>query len=125
MIRPFALAALAAALALPNLAQAAGDPAHGGVLFKQRCAVCHVSAEGAAATSAPNLFGVVGRKAGTAAGFHYSTAMTAYGQAWGASNLDSFLAAPSKLVPGTRMYINVAKPEDRADLIAYLSSLKK
>ena len=117
-------AAVAAALALPALAHAAGDAAKGSALFKQRCGVCHVSTDGARATIAPNLFGVVGRKAGSTS-FSYSEALKSSGLVWTPSELDSFLAAPTKTVSGTRMTINMPAAPDRADLIAYLSSLKR
>ncbi|HEY2658643.1 MAG TPA: c-type cytochrome [Caulobacteraceae bacterium] len=125
MIRRSNLLTLVAALAAPALAHAAGDPAKGATVFKQRCGVCHVSAAGAAATMGPNLFGVVGRKAGSTAGFTYSDAIKASGLTWSATELDSFLTAPNKKVPGTRMFINVTNPADRADLIAFLATLKK
>lgn len=124
MIRRLPFAALLAALALPALAHAAGDPAKGATLFKQRCAVCHVDAAGAATTVGPNLFGVVGRKAASTS-FNYSDALKSSGLTWSATEIDSFITAPNKKVPGTRMFINVTNPADRADLIAFLSTLKK
>ncbi len=124
MIRRSTLA-LIAALALPAAAHADGDPAKGAILFKQRCAVCHVAAPGAASTVGPNLFGVVGRKAASAPGFNYSDALKASGLTWSAAEIDSFITAPNKKVPGTRMFISVPSPADRADITAFLASLKK
>ena len=123
MLRNISLA-LVAALALPGLAFAAGDPAKGATLFKQRCGVCHVNTADATPTAAPNLFGVVGRKAASTS-FNYSDALKASGLKWTPADLDSFLTGPNKKVQGTRMVINVSNPTDRADLIAYLSTLKK
>ncbi len=124
MLRRTALPILIAALALPAMAQAAGDAAKGATLFKQRCSMCHVSAAGAAPIAAPNLFGVAGRKAASTS-FNYSDALKASGLTWTAANLDAFLAAPNKKVPGTRMVISVPAEQDRADIVAYLSTLKK
>ena len=112
------------ALAVASLgagpAGAAGDAEHGKTLFSL-CITCH------AATSqnkvGPGLAGVVGRQAGTAAGFRYSKALVGYGKVWDERTLDSYLAAPSKLVPGTSMTINVPSATDRADIIAYLKTL--
>jgi cytochrome c len=73
---------------------------------------------------APNLYGVVGRKAASTA-FGYSAALKASGLTWDPATLDRFLTSPMKLVPGTRMLIPVSDPKQRADLIAYLGSLKK
>jgi cytochrome c len=116
-----ALAALAATPAL-----AAGDPAHGKQLFQNRCGACHAGApDDGGGESAPNLNGVVGRKAGSLPGFGYTPALKAYGQTWTPDLLQTFLAGPSKLVPGTAMPIAVPKAQDRADLVAYLGTLKK
>ncbi len=110
----------------PALAQSAapplaGDAAKGKTRFTQVCAACH----GAKSTPvAPALVGVHGRKAGTAAGFTYSKGMTASGIVWDDAKLDVYLAAPTKLITGGKMAINVPKPADRADVIAYLKTLK-
>ena len=125
MIRPATLAVLAAALALPSLAHAAGDATKGAALFKQRCAACHVSEAGATPMAGPNLFGVVKRKAASTSFANYSDALKASGLTWTPAEIDAFLTAPNKKVPGTRMVISVPAPADRADLVAYLSTLKK
>ena len=65
--------------------------------------------------------GVIGRKAGLAPGFSYSDQMTASGVVWSAETLDKFLLRPSDFIPGTRMvFVGLRKPEDRANVIAYL-----
>ena len=51
----------------------------------------------------PNLVGVVGRTAGTLAGFNYSPALKASKLKWDEKALDEYLAAPTKKVPGSRM----------------------
>jgi len=85
--------------------------------------MCHVTTSGQKAGLGPNLSGLVGRKAAST-DFLYSPALKASGLKWDKANLDTFLAAPSKLVPGTRMAISVANPAERAALVAYLASLK-
>ena len=112
-------AALALGLAAPAaLAQA--DP--GEAPFKQRCQSCHtVAPGGASGPLAPNLRGVVGRKAAGSTYKTYSPALKASKLVWTAANLDKYLAAPGKLVPGTRMVIAVSDPAQRALLIAYMA----
>ena len=115
--------ALLAGLTLPLAAAAnpAGNVAAGGALFKQRCAACHTVAAGQPGLLAPNLGGVVGRKAAST-GFSYSPALKASGLTWTPAEIDRFLQGPGKLVPGTRMVISIADAQQRADVIAYLGS---
>lgn len=114
---------LAAMAAGAPAAHAAGDAAAGKDVFG-RCAICHAIEPGRVKLG-PSLFGVVGRKAGSAEGYSYSEAMQNYGQVWTEANLDSFLSGPQKAVPHTKMsYPGVADATDRANLIAYLATLK-
>jgi cytochrome c len=71
----------------------------------------------------PNLSRVAGRKAASSE-FTYSTALKASGLKWDKPTLDRFLTAPMKAVPGTRMVISIPDAKQRADIVAYLSSLK-
>jgi cytochrome c len=117
-----ALAVGLASLAGAALAQPAGDAARGANVYEDRCSGCHVlqgMGEG------PPLAGVVGRKAGSVAGFPYTDAIKASGLTWTAANLDRFLTGPGKLVPGTAMQITLPADADRRNLIAYLISLKR
>jgi cytochrome c len=111
---------LAATTAGPSWAQ---DTAAGEAIFKTRCQSCHTAAPGGAPGVGPNLSGLVGRKAASTA-FSYSSALKASGLTWDRKTLDAFLTAPSQLVPGTRMVISVPDGKQRADLIAYLATLK-
>ena len=113
-----------AALAVSGVAHAAGDPVKGKALFSAQCSLCHsaTTEEGAA----PSLLGVVGRKAAGDPGFPaYTKALKASGLTWTAATLDTFLSGPTKLVPGTAMPITLAKPLDRANVVAYLATLKR
>jgi len=86
-----------------------------------RCAVCHTAQKGAPSRIGPNLFGVVGRKAGTLAGYEYTDAMKNSGFTWDEATLDKYLTNPRKAVPGTRMvFVGLPKEPDRLDVIAYL-----
>jgi len=101
----------------------AGDAANGAKLFAQ-CKICH-SVEPGKNGLGPSLHDVVGRKAGTEAGFTYSPAMKNSGLTWTDAELSEYLRAPMKLVPGTKMaFAGIANDKDRADVIAYLDTLK-
>jgi cytochrome c len=106
-------------------AQAAGDAAKGKLLFSQQCMLCHSDVAGKEG-AAPSLFGVVGRTAASDPGFtNYTAALKASKLTWTRPNLNKFLSGPGDLVPGTAMPINLASPADRANVIAYLATLKK
>jgi cytochrome c len=108
---------------LPMIAAKAAPAADGGALFKQRCAICHASKAGAPSSLGPNLAGVTGRKAG-ATKFAYSSALKASKIDWNKPNLDRYLAGPTKMVPGTRMVINVSDAAQRAAIISHLATLR-
>jgi cytochrome c len=105
-------------------ADPAGNAARGSALFS-RCYICHSNTKGAANRVGPNLFGVVGRKAGAYPGFVYSPAMKKAGFVWTVPKLEAYLADPQKLVPGNEMPIaGITDPQQRADIAAYLATLK-
>jgi cytochrome c oxidase assembly protein subunit 11 len=99
-------------------ASAAPDPVRGKRLFAERCAVCHALRRN---KIGPLLGRVVGRKAGTVAGYPYSRALEAAGLTWSAANLDKWLAGPRKFVPGTLMPVKILEAPTRRDIIAYLA----
>lgn len=122
--RVWAMAAAGVTLALATGGRAAAaDAGHGGQLYAAQCAMCH-GAAGAGGPAGPALAGVVGRKAASAAFPSYSPALKKTGWVWTVAKLDSYLANPQGVAPGTSMPIAVAKPADRADVLAYLSGLK-
>jgi len=113
---------LAALLALPLAAARAQDAAAGGMSFQQ-CGECH--SPGASNGAGPGLKGIIGRRAGSHDGFAYSGALKASGITWDAKTLDAFLAHPATAVPGNAMaFPGIDDAKDRADLIAYLATLK-
>jgi cytochrome c len=72
----------------------------------------------------PNLFGVVGRQAGGAAGFKYSAAFIAGsgGIVWDEGTLDRWLADPQSIIPGAVMLYKQADPDRRRLVIEYLKT---
>ncbi|MBB6123667.1 c-type cytochrome [Sphingobium subterraneum] len=107
----------------PTAAYAGGDAVKGKTVFA-RCAICHGVKTGEVKLG-PTLFKVVGRKAGTVPAFQYSAAMKASKATWDAKTLDAYVTNPMKYIPGTRMaFAGVPQPADRANLIAYLATLK-
>ncbi|CUJ06128.1 c-type cytochrome [Cognatishimia activa] len=102
---------------------AAADLGKGEKVFG-KCKACHKLEDGANGTG-PHLFNVVDRAVGVQDGFAYSGAMVAVAETWSAENLDGFLASPKKFAPGTKMgFGGLKKPADRANLIAYLATIK-
>ncbi len=67
---------------------------------------------------------MVGRTAGTQKGFDYSDGLAKSALVLTPATLDQFLSGPAALVPGSTMGVKVAQPEVRADIIAYLATLK-
>jgi cytochrome c len=116
------LALLLFALAVTR---AAADPARGERVF-QRCYACHSVAAGEEERlPGPSLRCVLGRRAGTLAGFEFSPAMAEAGAAralvWTRASLDALLVDPQSVVPGTTMWIlSLSVAEDRRDVIDYL-----
>lgn len=121
------LAVTALVLSAGTQAFADGDATKGAAIFK-RCATCHTVEKDGANKQGPNLHGLFGRKAGTLASFadKYSDAMKAKGVVWNDDTLDQYLADPKGFVPKNKMiFVGVKKPDERADVIAYLKQATK
>lgn len=105
---------------------ASADAAKGEKVIK-KCAACHTFEQGGANKVGPNLYDIVNRHPGSHEGFKYSSGMSEYGTAnaeWTFDKLDHFLTKPKDVVAGTSMgFAGLKKPEDRANLLAYLRSL--
>ena len=106
---------------------ASADPAAGQAVEK-RCAACHTIDKGGANKVGPNLWDIVNRPIASHEGFSYSGAMKEFSQdgsvAWDYEHLNQYLLSPKGLVRGTAMaFAGLKKPEDRANLIAFLRTL--
>ena len=124
MKNSFKLAAIASTLLLAGPAFAEGDAAKGEKVFVA-CKACHEVDKGVNKVG-PTLKGVVGRKVASLPDYKYSEAMTAKGAegaVWDEATLAIYLPNPKAFVPKTKMaFAGVKKPEQVADLIAYLKA---
>jgi cytochrome c len=90
------------------------------------CSVCHSVQKTGGPTEGPNLLGVVGRKAASEPEFtKYSPALKASKLTWSKKTLNKFLMNPGEMVPGTFMPIQIPDDKTRADVVAYLATLKQ
>ena len=121
-IFPSSIVAIAAPLSVALLSSPAGanDVGKGRSLFDRRCTGCHRLDD---IRSGPRLRGVVGRAAGSDAGFPYSDALKASRITWSEATLDRWLANPDALVPDNDMAFRVSDATERAQIIAYLKSV--
>lgn len=117
--------AAAEAVAEPVLALLAKADVEKGKGIAKACAACHSFGKGEAARVGPNLYGIIGNRHAHAEGFAYSDAMQAlHDKTWDYAELNMFLWNPKKHIPGTKMvFAGLKKPEQRADVIAFLRSL--
>ena len=96
----------------------------GDLLFRNICGICHTLQPGQNRLG-PSLAGIVGRKAGTVAGFDYSEANKNSNVVWDDAQLDQYLSNPKQFMPGTKMiYPGMKGAEQRKALIAYLRDAK-
>ena len=119
---------IAAAVMAPAICAAASKPdiENGKATFNTMCSVCHSVQKTGGPAEGPNLLGVVGRKAGSEPGFtKYSPALKASNLTWSKQTLNKFLMNPGEMVPGTFMPIEIPDDKTRADVVAYLATLKK
>ena len=105
------------------LAFAGGSAVTGKLAFEQDCSVCHSVTPGKVKVG-PSLAGVIGRVAGSAAGYRYSDAMKASSVTWTAATLNTYLTGPTKMIPNVKMSFP-GEPDQgtRQALIEYLESV--
>ena len=125
MLRISVRALLLAAVGIAALSGARAQEASAGrQVFQSQCSICHSPRPGRNIIG-PSLFGVVGRHSGMIPTFSYSQANRRSGLTWTPGTLDRYLTAPQRVVPGTLMtYPGLRDPRQRADLIAYLATLR-
>lgn len=85
------------------------------------CKACHQVGETAKNTVGPLLNGIMGRKAGTVAGYSYTAANKDSGITWDEATFREYIKDPKAKIPGTKMIYAGLKDEQRTnDLIAFL-----
>lgn len=105
-----------------SFADLTGDAARGQRSFAQ-CRSCHAIEPGRNLVG-PSLHGIVGREAGTVPAYAYSPANKNSHLVWTPEELFTYLEGPTRKIPGTKMAYAVRDPQIRADLIAYLATIK-
>ncbi len=101
---------------------AMGDLAHGEKVFK-KCSACHMIAPDGKNKIGPNLWGVIGRTAGSVSDYNYSKAMKEYAKEWTFAEMNSYLIKPQAYIKGTKMaFAGLRKEKDRASVILYMNS---
>jgi cytochrome c len=123
MMRPWALITAAAlGFATGVVLWSAGNASRGEQLFSQMCTGCHGLDAG---KEGPRLRGVFGRAAGGVGKFPYSEAMKKARLVWDEATLDKWLTDPDSVVAGTDMAFRLENAQQRADIIAYLKTLRR
>jgi cytochrome c len=113
----------AAAAQVPIETLLANASTERGSQLVRQCEICHNIGKGQGTKIGPDLYGVVGRKVASEAGFNYSAPLKAKGGTWTFEALDKWLLNPKADVPGTLMtFAGIPNEKQRADLIAYLNS---
>ncbi len=104
---------------------AKADPKHGEQVAKV-CLQCHTFNKGEPNKIGPNLFGVMEENIGGVPNYQFSQALLAHkGEKWDPDKLNVWLAKPQEFAKGTKMtFPGLPKGQDRADVVAYLESLK-
>jgi len=111
----------AAAVGVPHGSlRAAGDHEAGADVFDAYCSDCHSVSPKGTNRKGPTLYGVMGRRAGIVPGFAYSAGMAKSGLTWNPQTLNNYLANPRGMFADGKMKKGLPKPEDRANVIAYL-----
>ncbi len=120
--------AIGFALAVGVAGSASAQDAAAGEKVFAKCKACHVIEE-AKNRVGPSLHGIIGRTAGTVEGFKYSESMIQHGKdglVWTNETLSEYLADPKAYVPKNKMaFPGLKKPEDRANVIAYIDEASK
>jgi cytochrome c len=112
-------------IAHAGAAQAAPLAARGGDIFQRQCAVCH-AIQPEFHKEGPSLSGVYGRRAGAAPFFAGYKGLKGADFVWDDPTLDAWLADPRAFLDGrnTGMTLRMDDPAQRADVIAYLKTLR-
>ena len=124
-MRRFAAVSAVVLLAFAAAPARAADAAEGQKAFQRQCAACHNDKAEGPRKLGPTLFGLIGRKTGAVEGFRYTEANKNAGWTWSPEKLEEYLKAPQQVIKGTNMaYAGVRNEAERANIVAYLATLK-
>jgi len=103
--------------------ESVSKPASEQQVFNNACRTCHTIKEGDNRLG-PNLYKIIGRKAGSLPDYNYSSAMKGAGFVWDEEKLEHFIANPDEVVPGNNMkpYSGLASTDDKTKVMAFLLS---
>ena len=102
-----------------------GDADAGFKTFRKKCMGCHTVAKGESDRTGPNLWGIVGKAKAASEGYRYSASLVSLGGVWSEADLVAFMAGPRTFLPDTKMtFPGLKKEQDRADILAFLNTLK-
>ncbi len=112
---------LAGATAFAQAPLTSGNVALGQAVYEAKCSACHSVNDHRVG---PRHAGVLGRKAGSVVGYDYSPALAGSRVVWTPTTLKKWLTDPEQLIPGQRMGYRLGLAQERADVVAYLATLK-
>ena len=124
--KPAAPAPQAAATVEPiEPVMAKADPKHGEQVAKV-CLQCHSFDKGGPNKIGPALYGIMEENIAAVPNYQFSQALLAHkDEKWDQDKLNVWLYRPQDFAKGTKMtFPGLPKVQDRADVVAYLESLK-
>lgn len=123
-ISPSQIADPAPAAVQPAISQELSAEQKGKKLYR-RCVSCHSIKKDGRHGVGPNLWNIYAKPATSKPGYRYSTALKEAGLIWNDAELDEYLKNPAQMVPGSRMVVTLPKETDRANVIAYIKTMRE